>query len=408
MKAMGLLLGMLFSLAFTATASLPVITIHPTNKVVAPSIAATFTVASSNASSYQWRFNGVDIPWGTNASLVVTNAQTNNAGYYMVVAKNVVGVTPSQMAYLSVVWSNGIVPFYSTNIPGAQAQYSYVSCSGQYAGQPITNGTAQLFAGPELDQLVPVGATRPVRSGYFGPEGYGRQVSTVPPGSTCYCRVDITYTPPCGGNAVTQPSAVIGLIAGGNSLPVPQPTSLWFPIYIEWPDYDRAVLYAPTSRVAVLGETMMLYGSYYSFTGNPRPFNWRKDGQIIPGATNSVFTTTPVLTLTNLTESDCGVYDMVGPGADGITRNKILLSVQTINGNGVLKSPRVSGTNFACDLEGAASRRYAILSSTNLLNWTSNLTVTVGALTNTVSFSTVTAGEQIRFYRASLIPIPMY
>jgi hypothetical protein len=407
MKATGLLLGALFSLAFTATASLPVITTHPTNQVVAPSIAATFTVASSNASSYQWRFNGVDIPWGTNASLVVTNAQTNNAGYYMVVAKNAMGVTPSQMAYLSVVWSNGIVPFYSTNIPGAQAQYSYVSCSGQYAGQPITIGNAQLYAGPELDQLVAVGTTRPVRSGYFGPEGYTRLVPTVSPGSTCYCRVDITYTPPCGGNAVTQPSVVIGLIAGGNSLPVQQPTSLWFPIYIEWPDYDRLGLYAPTSRVGVVGETMTLYGSYYSFTGNSLPLNWRKDGKAISGATNSI-STTAVLTLTNLSESDSGIYDIVGPGADGISRNKILLSIQTSNGDGVLKSPRLSGTNFLCDLEGAASRRYAILSSTNLLNWTSNQTVAVGAPTNTVSFAIPTVGDRIRFYRASLVPIPMY
>ncbi len=404
MKSAGLLLGLFLGFETVTTASLPLFTVHPTNQVVAPNNDATFIVFSANATGYQWRFNGVDIPWGTNVSLVVTNAQTNHSGYYLAVAKNETGWTPSQMAYLSVVWSNGIVPFYSTNTAGGQATYfsDYPHPPGEF---PITNGTAQLFAGPQLDQLIPVGSSLPVNDGYFGPETTTRLVPTVPPGSACWARVDITYVAPepSGGHIVTLPSRLMYFVAGGDSLPVPSLFyQLNFPIYIEWP--DGLWVYPPTSRVGIVGETMSLYGGYFSVSGRPLGLPWRKDGRIIPGATNHLDFRTAMLTLTNLTETDCGVYDFLGPGAAGIS-DKIFLSVQTTGGNGILKSPRMIGANFVCDFEGTVSRQYAILSSTNLLNWTSNLTITLGALTNTAIFSNAPPSDTRRFYRARLLPI---
>ena len=152
---------------------------------------------------------------------------------------------------------------------------------------------------------------------------------------------------------------------------------------------------------------MTLSGSYYAGSAYSLPLNWRKDGIRIPGATNSIFTTA-LLTLTNLTEADCGVYDLVGPGADGITQNKVLLSVQARHGDGFLKPPRVMEGHFYCDLKGAPTRRYTILSSTNLLDWTSNTTVEVGAAANTATVWTGTLGEPRRFIRARLLPIPIY
>src|SRR5262245_12285037 len=94
----------------------PYFTTHPASVTVAPGATATLTVQSTNATSYQWRFNGTDILNATNSTLSVVNAQNaNNTGYYMAIAKNSTGWTPSQLAWLSVVGTVGVVPFSNTN-----------------------------------------------------------------------------------------------------------------------------------------------------------------------------------------------------------------------------------------------------------------------------------------------------
>jgi hypothetical protein len=123
--------------------SLPVITSSPTNQIVTPGSTATFSVSATGATEYQWRCNGVDISGGTNATLQVVNAQTNNSGYYLALAKNVAGWRPSQMAWLSVVGSNGIVPL--SNVAAGTAGRA----NNLYT--PIYYGTARVWAGPQLD-----------------------------------------------------------------------------------------------------------------------------------------------------------------------------------------------------------------------------------------------------------------
>ena len=84
---------------------------HPTNQLRAPGTAATLTCAATGANSFQWRHNGLDIPGATNSALSIANAQPTNTGYYVAIAKNTTGWSPSQMAYLNVTSGGGIVPF---------------------------------------------------------------------------------------------------------------------------------------------------------------------------------------------------------------------------------------------------------------------------------------------------------
>src|SRR6185437_9437527 len=100
MRIYGFLLVLLAARSVRGDA-LPVITSQPTNQNVSIGATANFSAAATGATSFQWRFNGVDIPNKTNATLQVANVQTNNAGYYEVIAKNATGWVPSQMAYLS-------------------------------------------------------------------------------------------------------------------------------------------------------------------------------------------------------------------------------------------------------------------------------------------------------------------
>ncbi len=52
--------------------------------------------------AYQWRFNGVAIPNATDATLVLTNVQSTDAGGYKVVVTNSFGATTSIVARLTV------------------------------------------------------------------------------------------------------------------------------------------------------------------------------------------------------------------------------------------------------------------------------------------------------------------
>jgi hypothetical protein len=59
-------------------------------------------VCSTAQVSYQWRFNGQNLADATNATLTLSNLQTNQSGYYSVVVSNSAGVLESRQAWLSV------------------------------------------------------------------------------------------------------------------------------------------------------------------------------------------------------------------------------------------------------------------------------------------------------------------
>ena len=95
----------------------PTITTHPQSQIGTQGLSKTFTVvASGGALSYQWRFNGTDLPGATNASLLLTNLQTSHAGDYSVLVTNPVGAATSATAALTV-----RVPPTITTPPESQA-----------------------------------------------------------------------------------------------------------------------------------------------------------------------------------------------------------------------------------------------------------------------------------------------
>jgi hypothetical protein len=387
---------------------LPVITVQPASQIVSPGNTATLTVTATGATSFQWRFNGADISGATNSTLQVPNAQTNNAGYYMAVAKNATGWVPSQMAWLSVVSG-----------PGGEVPFSNLTNTGIYGGWlaavPIDSGTAQVIAGPALDQMQPVSWTAPVTNGYFDGVDFNfppwppftiyPQVPTVAPGQTVYYRVDYVAT----GDTFVRPSTVLKLVAGGGPYPIPSAGDLLFPYWIEWPD-PRFIEWGSTStnQVRITGETVSFTNVYIACADFGWPtVQWRKDGNVLNGATNFAGSGpcgqwTTVFTITNVQAADAGNYDVFVTGNYWLVQPQISLSVQITNGPGVFQSPRFRGTNFVCDLLGAAGRNYTIQWSTNLSNW--NDLRTVSNVTGTITFTNSPALGGARFYRARLQP----
>ena len=83
----------------------PFITTSPTNLTVTAGQNATFTVAVAGAAPlyYQWRFNTTNnLSWAAGATLIITNAQSANAGSYAAVVSNSYGSVTSAVATLTI------------------------------------------------------------------------------------------------------------------------------------------------------------------------------------------------------------------------------------------------------------------------------------------------------------------
>jgi probable HAF family extracellular repeat protein len=91
--------------AVLALLTAPTITAQPTNQTIVQGSNVTFSVTATGTAplNYQWRFNTTNLLFGaTNASLLLTNVQTTNAGNYSVVVTNVAGSVTSSNAVLTV------------------------------------------------------------------------------------------------------------------------------------------------------------------------------------------------------------------------------------------------------------------------------------------------------------------
>jgi len=91
-----------FTIPVSVSSATPAISAQPTSVTVASGNTAVFTAAATAANTYQWQFNGEDIPGATSPTLVVTNATTANAGSYTMIARNTLGTATSNAATLAV------------------------------------------------------------------------------------------------------------------------------------------------------------------------------------------------------------------------------------------------------------------------------------------------------------------
>ncbi len=85
--------------------SAPIITQQPTNETLLAggTIALAATVVGTPPIYFQWYFDGSGIPGATNTTLLVNNAQANDAGGYSLVATNPLGSTNSSDAAVKVI-----------------------------------------------------------------------------------------------------------------------------------------------------------------------------------------------------------------------------------------------------------------------------------------------------------------
>jgi regulation of enolase protein 1 (concanavalin A-like superfamily)/uncharacterized cupredoxin-like copper-binding protein len=93
----------------TVIEALPVITDQPDDVTVTEGTSASFTVVATGAISYQWSYEGVNIPGATGATYTINPVQFSHAGTYRVLVTNASGTTASNEAELTVIHSGLVV-----------------------------------------------------------------------------------------------------------------------------------------------------------------------------------------------------------------------------------------------------------------------------------------------------------
>ena len=85
----------------------PVITTQPESQTVVPGATVAFSVTATGypPPTYQWQFQGTNLAEATNATLTLANVAASQAGDYRVVVSNLVDMTNSQVATLTVAWA---------------------------------------------------------------------------------------------------------------------------------------------------------------------------------------------------------------------------------------------------------------------------------------------------------------
>jgi hypothetical protein len=222
----------------------PSISIQPQPQTVTRGASATFSVVATGTSplAYQWKFNGNPIPGATNSSYVKASSQDNDAGKYLVVISNSWGEASAEVDL-------SVVPPVAPTIT-SQPQSQAVVEGDPFSFSVAVDGTAPFSYQWSSNGAVIAGATNSSLS----------RASAVKADAKAYSVL------------VTNAAGAINSSQANLSVTLPMAPS---------------VLTSPSSQVALVGSAVSL--SVVASGTSPLSYQWRKDGSVITGATQSTY-----------------------------------------------------------------------------------------------------------------------
>lgn len=323
----------------------PSITSQPANTGAVTGQSASFSVGAvgSGSLTYQWLFNGTNLPGATNSTLTLSNVQTNNAGYYAAIAANSYGSTASSNATLAVFVPPTIVtsPISQTVLVGNSASFSVVASGTpplryqwRFSGGNIAGATNSTFT---------ISAVQTNDAGRY------KAVVYSPYGSAESSDARLTVLVP--PSIATQPQNVT----------------------------------TTSGQVAMF--TVAAAGT------SPLSYQWLFNGNALPGATNS--SVTIVADKTTSGSYSVAVTNVAGSIASAAATLTVIPSTPQFASAGMASS------GFTFQLSVPAGFTCVILASTNLQDWTPIATNVT--LSTTVVFTDADSSNYtVRFYRAMM------
>lgn len=376
----------------------PVVVTHPTNQLVVQGQNAELVVTASGANPlrYQWRKETNVIAQATNATLLLTNVTTADAGHYDVVVTNIHGSATSAVALLTVVVPPSVV-VQPTNVivaaggmaalsvtAGGTEPLSYQWLMEGGVIQGATNATLMLSPA----QLSDAGNYRVAITNFYGATTSAVAVVAVfipvainvPPtlqavsaGGTAMFQVGATGFPAPNYQWLFKGDALPG--ANGSSLVITNvgTNALGGYAVAVWNAYSATtsapvqLVMLPSVRTPFVGATVV-WGkpatvSVSALGSAPLAYQWFKDGSALMGATNAVIEFAAVQI------SDGGLYSVVVSNPYGtVTNAPAQLVVNPAN--------IALGMYAGVTIEGVPGFTYGIQYTTDLRDTNSWITAT--------------------------------
>lgn len=313
-----------------AVIAMPTITEQPANQTVAAGFLAQFSVTASPflGTTYQWYKNGAAIPGATSFLYTINNATSADAGSYTVVVSNAGGSVTSNPATLTVNGAGGLAPTISAHPADQTTAVGFLTFLGVTASgaQPLSyqwykNGVAVAGA---TSMFLTIGSSQPSDAGTY------------------------TVVVSNSSGSVTSSAAVVRVGDAPNFLVQPQAQS------------------------AVVGSSVSLMVTVAGTA--PFTYQWKHNGTLIPGATNST------LLLANVQPADAGSYEVTVANSGGsATSNAVQLTVNSPAPPAVSQSPSAGGSATFTSTAGSGA----------VLQWQKNGTAISGATNSTLTLGNI-------------------
>jgi hypothetical protein len=301
--------------------------------------------------SFQWQFNGANLPGAINPTLTVANVQiTNSYGSYLVVVSNVGGSTSSTSAVLTV-----LVPPSIINQPTSQTL-------------PLKTGVSCTF-------VVSASGTSPF---YYQWQFDGTNISGATNNSLTLNNLQQTNA----GNY----SVMVTNIAGSAVSTAATLTLVVPPLIIT----------QPQSQTVIQGQNAFF--SVVASGTSPLNYQWKFNNAVLAGATNST------LSLTNVQiNSNNGSYRAVvsNGGGSATSVNALLTVITPIITLSTSAGSSWSGNGFNFQITATTGITYVILASTDLFNWMPTAT-NFSATGSDFFMDTSGTNYPARYYRAMM------
>ncbi|PKP20313.1 MAG: hypothetical protein CVU05_09450, partial [Bacteroidetes bacterium HGW-Bacteroidetes-21] len=393
-----------------------IITTQPLAVTVCEGGNATFTVVATGSGTltYQWRKASVNIPGANTASFTITGVSTADAGSYDVVVTGTCGNTTSSAAVLTVNATTAITtqPLTQTVCAGTNVTFT-VAATGtgltyqwRKGGSNITGATTASYtisgvaAGDAgTYDVVITGTCGSVTSNVaILTINAVTAITTQPISQTACAGSNVTFTVVANGTglsyqwrkgganitgATSASYSISGIVAGdaGNYDVVVNGTcgNVTSSVAVLTIDAVTAITTQPLTQTVCEGVNVTFT---VAATGTGLTYQWRKGGTDISGATTATYS------ISGVTMSDAGNYDVVVSGTCGnVTSN---MAVLTVNANVLITTQPA-----AQELCVGSNATFTVAVSGTVLSyqWRKGGSDITGATAASYSISGITAGD---------------